>query len=175
MSKPNHVDLRLFELAQHLSPEYVQWLQRASAHDQGNVVYLSAHEVSRETVTAWVAQVQREPDSLLFAVMCDKRHVGNVRLHRIPEDPHALYIGILIDPEQQGRGLATAAIRVLAEGAIQSGLGRVIRARAYIDNLASIRAFENAGFVVAKTGVWSEVSPPREYALLQYDARGSEF
>lgn len=164
------MNLRLFELGKHLSPEYVQWLQRASTHDRGNVVYLSSQEVSRETVMAWIAQVQGEPDSLLFAVMCDDRHVGNVRIHRIPEDPNALYIGVLIDPEQQGRGLATAAIRVLAEGAIQSGFGRVVRARAYIDNHASIRAFEKAGFVVAQTGVWSEVSPPREYALLQYDA-----
>jgi len=164
------VDLRLFDLAKHLSPDYIQWLQRASTHDRGNVVYLTDHKVSRETVMAWVTEVQGEPDSLLFAVMCKNRHVGNVRLHRIAEDPHALYIGVLIDPEQQGRGLATAAIRVLAEGAIQSGFGQVVRARAYIDNHASMRTFEKAGFVVVQTGVWSEVSPPREYALLQYES-----
>lgn len=163
------VELRYFDRQVHLSDQYVKWIGHAAKRSSEDIVYFDQFELSRDSLDAWVTKTQAEPDSLLFAVLIRGRHVGNIRIHRLAEDPDALYVGILIDPAMQGQGIARQAIRELSVAAVRSGWAEVVRARIYTSNIPSVRAFVRAGFVEVSRGTWTQVNPPRDFVVLQFE------
>jgi RimJ/RimL family protein N-acetyltransferase len=58
-----------------------------------------------------------------------------------------LAIGILLLPEHRGKGLGTAAQRLLADYLFSTTLANRLEATTEVDNVAEQRALENAGFV----------------------------
>jgi RimJ/RimL family protein N-acetyltransferase len=162
------VELRYFDKQVHLSDQYVKWIGAAAKRSGEDIVFFDQFEVTRDSLDAWVTNTQGEPDSLLFAVLIRGRHVGNIRIHRVVEDPAALYIGILIDPAMQGRGIARQAILKLSAAVVRSGWAEFVRARIYTSNIPSVRAFVRAGFVEVSRGTWTQVNPPRDFVVLQF-------
>jgi RimJ/RimL family protein N-acetyltransferase len=61
--------------------------------------------------------------------------------------PGCLEIGILLFPEHRGKGLGTAAQRLLADHLFSTTLANRLEATTEIDNVAEQRALEHAGFV----------------------------
>lgn len=105
----------------------------------------------RESVEAYVGGMLASERDLFLGIF-DKslgRHVGNIKLGPIDRRHGLGEIGIMIgDRAAWGRGIGTAAIRIL-EAIAREPLGlRKLTAGCYASNLGSSKAFEKAGFAV---------------------------
>jgi RimJ/RimL family protein N-acetyltransferase len=88
-------------------------------------------------------------DGVHFAIATrkDDAYVGSVGLNRIDWDHRVGQIGYLVAPQARRRGVATRAVRLLAEWALHSlDLGRV-EIRVDVENSSSQAVAEAAGFV----------------------------
>ncbi|MEU0795628.1 GNAT family N-acetyltransferase [Amycolatopsis sp. NPDC005961] len=100
---------------------------------------------------AWLRGVLADPDRLLLVVEHEDAPVGTVRFDR--RDGDGWEVSITLAPESRGRGLSGA---VLAEGerAARERLGvRVVLAAVHLDNTASAKLFERAGYAEAAPAV----------------------
>jgi [ribosomal protein S5]-alanine N-acetyltransferase len=88
-------------------------------------------------------------DSLLVVALPDGTLAGIVVWKWIAASgpPGCLQIGILLFPEHRGKGLGTAAQRLLADYLFSTTLANRLEATTEIDNVAEQRALEHAGFV----------------------------
>lgn len=99
---------------------------------------------------AYIGRMNASPDHLLLGIFLrsePQRHIGNIKLGPIDLRHRSAPVGIAIGArELWGKGLASQAIRALAEHAFETlGLER-LEAGVYAPNEASVRAFERAGF-----------------------------
>jgi len=104
--------------------------------------------MSRAAFDAQVAQREADAGNVRFVVDVDGEAVGSVSLFAI--DPLARHAeaGIALLPEARGRGIGTAAItRIVEFGFVRCNLRR-IHLEAIASNVAAIRAYEKAGFVI---------------------------
>jgi RimJ/RimL family protein N-acetyltransferase len=88
-------------------------------------------------------------DSLLVVALPDGTSAGIVVWKWIATSgPRGcLEIGVLVFPEHRGKGLGTAAQRLLADYLFSTTLANRLEATTEIDNFAEQRALENAGFI----------------------------
>lgn len=136
---------------------------------------------TEEHARAWVAEAPRaraagEALSLVVADGETDRYLGSAGLLRPRWEHRAVEIGYAIAPWARGGGRATRAARLLAEWALRDqGFARV-DADIDVENVASQRVLERAGFqregvrrslIEAKGRRWTVVS----YSLLPEDLR----
>ena len=86
--------------------------------------------------------------SRLWRIVVDGAHIGNLRLSNIDMYHRRAYVALIIgSKDHRGRGVGTKAINLVAHyGFEELGLHKLC-AGVYASNVASIRAFEKAGFV----------------------------
>lgn len=131
---------------------YVEWL-----NDPAIARYLESRFARHDadSTRAYAASVLASADSVLLgirSVALGRRHVGNIKLGPINRQHGTADIGIMIgDRAAWGRGIATAAIAMLAEIAREELGLRKLTAGCYASNGGSERAFLKAGF--AREGV----------------------
>ena len=115
----------------------------------------------RRAAQAW----QDDPRVLALAVMIGKRHLGNVKLELSRPLGDIAELGLLLAPEARGRGIGPEVIQQ-AVAAAQRAWPRVTKVMAGIfpENVASLKAFQKAGF--ALTG------PDRIWAVWPKKAAG---
>ena len=102
------------------------------------------------SLRAFIASMRDDPDSLFLAIERgdDGRHIGNIKIGPIDRHHMSAAMGVIVgDKQSSGRGFATEAIRVAAQHAFQYMGVEKLWAGCYAPNVASIRAFERAGFV----------------------------
>ena len=88
-------------------------------------------------------------NSLLLGIFLHEkpRHIGTIRLHAIDQSLGHSHIGIFIfDRLFWGKGIGSTAIKAVTWWAYSNLSITCIEAHAYLDNRASIRLFEKAGF-----------------------------
>ncbi|MBT3399320.1 MAG: GNAT family N-acetyltransferase [Rhodospirillaceae bacterium] len=129
---------------------YFDWMQ-----DPDVLRHLEARfsDRSHEGLRAFVEGCIRNPDQHLFSIClaADGRHVGNVKL-QVDSRHRRGDIGILIgDSTQRGRGLGVQAIESVCLYAFEALGLKKVTAGCYAPNLASIKAFTRAGFVIEAT------------------------
>jgi RimJ/RimL family protein N-acetyltransferase len=105
---------------------------------------------SLQSLTSYAENAWKDPNVLFCAIalVAPNRHIGNIKM---TADPHyrTAEISILIgEKDCWGKGYATAAIRLLADYALNVLGLRKIWGGAYSSNRGSIRAFEKAGFEI---------------------------
>lgn len=99
-----------------------------------------------ESVRAFVRANAEDPRSVLFGILFDSRLRGTLRLHDVNEAGEG-WVGIaLFDRTVWGRGIASAALRLVAERACKDLGLQVLRAGIDPANAGSRRAFAKAGF-----------------------------
>jgi RimJ/RimL family protein N-acetyltransferase len=82
-----------------------------------------------------------------FAIEVDGRAIGSISAGFHEDDPRRAECGYWLAAPERGRGLTTRALRLLARWAFEScGLER-LQLRADVNNVASQRVAEKAGFV----------------------------
>lgn len=124
---------------------YVEWL-----NDPETNRYMEFRFTvwTREKLIKYMSE--RKASTEYFLAICmrdDNLHVGNIKLGSIDQDHLRADIGLMIgDKAYWGRGLGTEAIRLVTEFAFTKIRLQKLVAGAYIDNVASIKAFEKCGF-----------------------------
>lgn len=129
------------------SGPYLQWMA-----DPEVVRYIESREAPTAASLRDYIRAQRATPSTVFCAIVlfeDGRHIGNIKAWAV-EPRHATHeMGILLgDRASWGKRLATEAISVLSRHLFDAcGVGK-LSAGCYAPNIASSRAFMNAGFTI---------------------------
>lgn len=101
----------------------------------------------KKSIMQFVEQNLESDSSELLGIFQGEKHVGNIRLHSFSERNKSCEIGILIfSATSHGHGLGTAAVMAACDYAIEIwGVTRIM-ADYFLENTASERMFEKAGF-----------------------------
>ena len=94
---------------------------------------------------------QKNETELMLAIIDDDTgtHIGNIKVSGIDKNHHRAEIGIIIgDKNFWGKGIATTAIGIVADYCFNTLNFHKLTAGAYAENLASINAFMNNGFII---------------------------
>ena len=128
-----------------VSERYVGWL-----NDPETTRYMECRftKWTLENLSAYVRQRQN-PSEYFFAICLknDNRHIGSVKLGPITVNHLTADIGLLIgDKSCWGKGFGTEAIRLATDFSFREIKLQKLIAGTYIDNIASIKAFEKCGY-----------------------------
>lgn len=139
------VALRLV-LEADVTDDYVAWLNDAEvgAYLETRFTTHTADDVRR-----YVRHQQASDDAVLLAIVrrADRRHIGNLRIGAIDRRHHSATVALVIgDKSAWGQGFGSEAIDLATAYAFSSLAIVKLNARCYATNLASIRAFEKAGW-----------------------------
>lgn len=108
------------------------------------------HEVQTlDSVRRYVEAMRADPRQNFWAICVEAgaRHIGNIKLGPInAAHGHADVSVFLGEKDCWGHGYATEAIALVARFAFQTLQLNKLKAGAYRENVASIRAFEKCGF-----------------------------
>lgn len=130
---PSDADL-IFELARDLDT----WEERTE--DPPRALTRAEFDAKQETAVS--------SDAVSFVVEADGVAVGTANLFGFDHLARHAEAGISLSRESRGRGIGTAAIGALVEfGFVRLNLHR-IHLQAIASNVAAIRAYEKAGFVI---------------------------
>jgi RimJ/RimL family protein N-acetyltransferase len=103
-------------------------------------------EVTADEHSAWFARKLSDAACAMLIAEDAGEPVAQVRLERV--EPDVAEIHIAVDPAARGRGVGREVLRLaVAEGRSRLEVSRV-RAHVKANNMASLRAFRAAGFVV---------------------------
>jgi RimJ/RimL family protein N-acetyltransferase len=91
----------------------------------------------------WLAARLADPDTRLWIAEEDGAAVGQVRLD-LGEGTGTVSIGVA--PAHRGRGIGSAVLQAMLVEIERDPRARRLRAVAHAQNMASLRAFERAGF-----------------------------
>ena len=92
----------------------------------------------------WFKKSLKEPDRHMFIAEDGIRKIGVVRIDRLNAD--AGEININIAPGCRGKGYGSRLIKLATDKMIKTGKFSFIIARIKVSNVASIKAFEKAGY-----------------------------
>ena len=99
----------------------------------------------------YVKKVLEDPRNHFFAIEdhAGGAHIGNIKLGPVDENNRVGDIGLLIgDKDFWGRGVATESIQLLVQHAFTDLKLHKVTAGAYIEHIASIKAFRKVGFII---------------------------
>ncbi len=118
------------------------------ARNTAAIPYPYTLEMARE----WIAKCQRNAlkkplEDLVFAIVVDRFVVGAIGLHHI-EAKHKCELGYWLGRAYWGRGIVTAAVRLVTDYAFERLHLRRVCAKVFPYNPASMRVLEKAGFTL---------------------------
>ena len=135
--------LRQIELTD-CNDNYVRWLNDSEVNQ-----YLETkwYEQNIVTIKEFVESLRNSSHSVLFAIICKEKHIGNIKIGPIhPRYNHADISYFIGEKEYWHRGIATEAIKLICDyGFKDLNLNR-IEAGAYECAIGSWRALEKCGF-----------------------------
>lgn len=141
-------DIELFLLDEsHVGNAYVGWLNDARV----NRFLESRFRTHTVNSTREFVRSCRSSDSTLLLGIRSRalndRHVGNIKLGSIDSHHGLGEIGVLVgETDAWGRGIASGAISIMCDIALEQFRLRKITAGCYASNVGSERAFVRAGF-----------------------------
>jgi RimJ/RimL family protein N-acetyltransferase len=141
-----------------VTPAYVAWLNDPDVN-QFLETRFKTH--TAEDILQYVRSMRLTRESAFLAIVrkSDRRHLGNLHLSGIDRDVHGTATLALVIGEKSawGQGFGSEAIRLAARYAFGPLGLRKLTARCYAENVASHKAFLNAG--------WSEEGRQRAQFL----------
>ena len=138
-------DLRV----EHVGPEYHAWLNNSEVMRFLEARF-RAHSI--DDIRAYVNEMYASKTDHVWRILCEGRHVGNVKLAGINLRHRRAALSLLIgDRGIWGQGVATQAINLATAEAFKKHDLFKIFSGFYAANVASIRAFEKAGYIVEAT------------------------
>jgi [ribosomal protein S5]-alanine N-acetyltransferase len=132
-----------------VTDDYVSWLNDPETTKDTEQ---SGMNHDRCSVAAYVETNLAAPQSALWKISVEGRHVGNIRLSGFGLPHHRGQIALIIGHStHRGRGIGTEAVRLLS-GHCFSVMGlHKLTAGIYSTNIGSRRAFEKASFHLEAT------------------------
>ena len=126
---------------------YVRWLNDPEVN---RYMETRHHEQTNATIRKYIFMLKDTEH--LFAIECDGKHIGNIKVGPIKPNHSLADVSLFIgEKDYWGKGLATDAIRTISKFAFEQLGLKKLGATAYIHNWKSVTAFERAGFVIEGT------------------------
>ncbi len=110
---------------------------------------LSQAEIPWVEHQQWFTAALSDPKLAMWMIEVDGREVGVVRIAARGE--HTWLMSVALAPAHRGRGLGSEAIALAAQRHREAHPGATLEAWVAVDNVASRRAFEKAGFAQRET------------------------
>ncbi|MFA5412016.1 MAG: GNAT family protein [Candidatus Micrarchaeia archaeon] len=130
-----------------VSEAYVGWLNDKEINKYLEVRFDVPHTL--EKVRDYVEKMHGDADNHLFAIMLRQggRHIGNIKVGPVNAHHKFAEVGIMIgDRGVWGKGYGSEAITLATDYAFKKlGIHKLV-AGLYDNNVASLKAFENAGY-----------------------------
>lgn len=129
-----------------VSNKYIKWLNDPQVNQY---LEFNGTPFNLDNLYKFVKCAEEDPNIFLFGIfdIDSDLHIGNIKFHYESVRHKRGSIGLLIGEKQYwGKGLATEAIRRIAEYSFEFTDVEKIYAGASSSNHASIKAFQNAGF-----------------------------
>jgi len=148
MSKLSFIQLLT---VQDISEKYVGWLNSEQINRYLESKY-SLHTLA--SVTEFVEHAVKDEGTYLFGIFCSQTsaHIGNIKIGPIDERYQRGEIGLIVgEPSYWGKGIATEAISLVTDFAINKLNFHKLEAGCYVDNIGSFKAFLKAGFEIEGT------------------------
>lgn len=100
----------------------------------------------------WFRKVIQDPNCLFFIIEVDSQPVGQIRYHKGADVMNNFAkVSINLTQKMHGKGVASVAFRQGSELVRKLGFAHTIFAYVRPDNISSIKAMENAGFLKGDT------------------------
>lgn len=99
----------------------------------------------------YVKEIKINRDNFFWAIILKEtgRHIGNIKLGPINRKHGFADLGIIIGEKPYwGKGFATEAITLVADYAFKKLKLNKLTAGAYANNIGSVKAFKNVGFLI---------------------------
>lgn len=132
---------------QMVTEKYVAWLNDEEVNRYLEVRFGMPHTI--ESVIDFVKSNYDDPYNHLFAIMLldGDSHIGNIKVGPVNRHHRFAEVGLMIGEKScWGKGYGSQAIKMASEYAFRElGLHKLI-AGIYENNIASIKAFERAGY-----------------------------
>lgn len=128
-----------------VTPAYVDWLRDPEVNQYLETSRQQTEKTVREFVKAMIADDSQH----LFAIclLPGKHHVGNIKVGPVRKSHKVADVSLFIgDRNAWGKGVATAAIKLVSRHAFDSLAVQKLSASMYTPNTGSARAFEKAGY-----------------------------
>lgn len=129
-----------------ITPQYCSWL-----NDKETNQYLESRFIDWNMKFLLDYFHEKNESELMLAIVDDDTgaHIGNMKISCIDNNHHRAEVGIIIgDKRFWGKGIATTAIGIVADYCFNTLNFHKLTAGAYAENLASINAFMNNGFII---------------------------
>lgn len=137
------------------TPTYAAWFADPSTRR-----WIAHPTPTVEECRAYIRAHQR-PHEMLWAIVVDGRHVGNLKVER-SEDRTEATLGLLIAPAERRQGYGSLAIGEAIAWCFKAWEVRRVRAGVHPFNTRSLRLFERCGFRPADDPpqVWLQMERP---------------
>lgn len=129
-----------------ITETYCDWLNDIEVND-----YLESRFTKWDTDSLLEYFHDKNGVELMFAIIDDNSgtHIGNIKISSIDKHHHRADIGIIIgDKRFWGKRIATEAIELVTDYCFSKLKLHKVTAGAYVENIGSIKAFLNNGFVI---------------------------
>lgn len=106
---------------------------------------LNQEVLRKEEHDQWFESSLCDPGRKLFIIEYESKKIGVVRIDRLNE--HAGEISINLAPNARGKGFGSEILRYISDNILSSFEYLILIARIKANNISSIKAFKNAGFI----------------------------
>lgn len=114
----------------------------------------SSNVIPYENHVAWFTAKLKDENCMMYLF---EDHDGNkVGQVRIQKDAKVAVIGVSADEKFRGKGYASKMIRQASDAFLQAFPGSCVEAYIKVENTASVKAFEKAGFIFDKKLVYQD-------------------
>ena len=102
---------------------------------------------------SWMENSIKNVNRILYIVLFEEIPVGTVRF----DQNDTTVIGVTVAPEFRGKGMGAKIIKIACEAYLKKVNTRKIVAYIKNENLASVKAFQKAGFSLTGEGLWNNI------------------
>lgn len=145
--KGHLIDLDDIDVRDTLASEnYPNWM-----NDPETIRYLESrfYHNTPKSLREYVVEQNANPHVFFLAIRNKSRiHIGNIKLSNVSVVHRTAEVSLVISSRYWGQGIGTEAISLISDFAFSVLDLHKLYAGAYSENIASIRAFQRAGFEV---------------------------
>lgn len=142
-----NVELRPLEIKDAYTS--VKWRNDKDVFKYTGNVY--DHEITIESELEWIQKVIAKKDDCRFAIIADGKYVGNIYLTDIHPDDKGTYHIFIGDKDYWGKGVASAASRLIIGYGFNTLNLKTIELRVKPENISAVYLYEKLGFKYLNT------------------------
>lgn len=135
-----NVDIKLRAIEPHDIDKLFEWRNHPDVRSKS----FNTDPVNRVEHEKWFNAKINDPDTMIYVAYCGKNDIGSIRFENKGD---AVKVSVMLNPSFVGKGFGAEIIRLAVEKFLSGKKSnKGIIAEIKKDNIASIKAFQKAGF-----------------------------